>query len=74
MGLQVVAFMDIGSWRNPGGEITDVLERDNLQYFIGGGLRIVFPKAPQAMLRLDYGYGLNPAGINGIVVGLGQYF
>lgn len=74
VGLQAVIFMDIGSWRNPGGQITDILERDNLKYFMGGGLRLIFPKAQQAMFRLDYGYGLNPAGINGFVVGLGQYF
>lgn len=73
IGLQTVIFMDVGSWRNPGGQITDVPERDNLKYFMGGRASTYFPEAQQVMLRLDYGYGLNPAGINGFVVSLGQY-
>ncbi|WP_020537396.1 BamA/TamA family outer membrane protein [Lewinella cohaerens] len=74
LSLQAVAFMDIGSWRNPGGGINDILEQENLKYFMGGGLRIISPKSQQAVLRVDYGYGLHPIGTNGIVVGLGQYF
>jgi outer membrane protein insertion porin family len=72
--LQGVAFMDIGTWRNPGGNISDLIQGEEIKYFTGLGIRAIIPKAQQAILRLDYGYGVQPLGQQGIVLGLGQYF
>jgi outer membrane protein assembly factor BamA len=72
--IQAVAFADAGSWRNPGGEINDLLQFENTKYFAGLGLRLAVFEAQQFVLRADYGYGLQPTGRRGIVLGLGQYF
>lgn len=72
--IQGVAFTDIGSWRNPGGTINDLITFEHTKYFAGGGLRLVSSAASQLVLRIDYGYGLQPFGRQGIVLGLGQFF
>ncbi|MEL6656690.1 MAG: BamA/TamA family outer membrane protein [Bacteroidota bacterium] len=74
IAVQGVVFSDVGSWRNPGGQISDVIRGENVKYFSGLGLRLISDKARQAVLRIDYGYGLQPLGRRGIVMGLGQYF
>ena len=74
LAVQAVVFNDVGTWRNPGGTISDVLQRENLKCFAGLGLRFISDWARQAVLRIDYGYGLHPVGQRGIVLGLGQYF
>lgn len=74
LAVQGVIFSDIGSWRNPGGQISDILERENVKCFAGLGLRLISDKARQSVLRIDYGYGVHPRGQKGIVLGLGQYF
>jgi len=72
--IQGVAFMDMGTWRQPGGEINDFWESENLKIFGGGGVRVIFKKAFNAMLRVDYGISFVKAEKNGFVIGLGQYF
>lgn len=72
--VQAIVFSDVGSWRNPGGEINDIWQGENIKCFMGAGLRIISDKAQQAVLRIDYGYGLRPIGRRGFVLGLGQYF
>ncbi|MDZ4679623.1 MAG: BamA/TamA family outer membrane protein [Saprospiraceae bacterium] len=74
LAVQGVAFIDMGSWRNPGGEIQDLTSWENTKYFTGLGLRLISDRAGQFVLRMDYGYGLHPVGRQGIVLGLGQYF
>ena len=74
VAVQAVVFSDVGSWRDPGGQISDVIRGENIKYFSGLGLRLISDKARQAVLRIDYGYGLHPVGRRGIVLGLGQYF
>ncbi len=74
LAVQGVVFSDVGSWRNPGGQISDILREENVKYFSGVGLRLISDKARQSVLRIDYGYGIHPIGRKGIVLGLGQYF
>ncbi len=67
------AFIDTGSWRQPGGKVTDFFESDNVQLYTGLGFRLMHKKIFNAIFRLDYGYSFeNNSG--GIVFGIGQYF
>ena len=71
---QIVAFSDIGTWRNPGGDFSDLWDSDHFRHFIGGGFRIVYQKVFGAIIRIDYGFDVFNKNQNGIVIGLGQYF
>lgn len=73
-GAQIVAFSDAGTWRNPGGELSDLLKRDNLQHFVGGGIRVIYNRAYNAIFRLDYGVDIRQPERRGVVIGIGQYF
>ncbi|MDA8693433.1 hypothetical protein N9L92_05160, partial [Saprospiraceae bacterium] len=52
---QLVAFTDVGSWRGPGGLISDLLDTGVFRQFVGGGFRIIYRKVFGAILRVDYG-------------------
>lgn len=71
---QVVAFSDLGTWRNPGGGLDDLIDENNLRHFIGGGFRIIYKKAYNAIFRMDYGIDVRDTRQKGLVIGLGQYF
>ena len=73
-GAQIVAFSDAGTWRNPGGKLSDLLKKDNLQHFVGGGIRVIYNRAYNAILRLDYGIDIRQPERRGVVIGIGQYF
>lgn len=72
--VQGVLFSDSGSWRNPGGDYSDFSNDDNLVLFAGGGFRFIHKKIYNAIFRVDYGFNLQEPGINGFVLGIGQYF
>lgn len=72
--LQTNVFMDVGTWREPGGEIADAFKAENFRIYAGGGLRFMHKKIYNAIFRVDYGYGLTNENSGGIVVGIGQYF
>ena len=72
--VQAVGFSDLGSWRNPGGEISDVWDGENFRHFVGGGVRLISLKAYNAVLRLDYGVDVRNMRERGFVAGFGQYF
>ena len=75
LALQLVAFMDTGTWRTPGGGFDDFMMYENQEYFGGLGIRFIHKKIHNAILRIDYGAEFKGAsGSNGIVIGLGQYF
>lgn len=71
---QVVAFSDLGTWRNPGGKLGDFVDSDNFRHFMGLGVRAIYKKAFNAILRLDYGIDIYNAEQRGFVLGIGQYF
>lgn len=71
---QFVVFSDFGSWRNPGGELTEIASADNWRHFVGGGVRLISNWAKNAVIRLDYGLDIRNSQERGFVVGFGQYF
>lgn len=72
--LQSNAFIDLGSWRRPGGGLDDFVKSENFRAFPGVGLRFIHKTIFNAILRLDYGWGINENGARGLVFGIGQYF
>jgi len=71
---QVVAFADLGTWRNPGGELKELFESEQFREFIGLGIRFINKKVFQSTLRLDYGIDVANTKQRGFVFGVGQYF
>lgn len=74
VAIQGVLFSDLGSWRNPGGDLDDLFDQENFRHFVGGGIRFVYKKAYNAILRLDYGLDIYDLNQRGFVIGIGQYF
>lgn len=72
--IQGVAFADTGTWRTPGGELSDFMRSRNMELFAGLGVRFIYKKALNTTLRFDYGIDLQDTQISGFVVGVGQYF
>ncbi|MGB0895885.1 MAG: outer membrane protein assembly factor [Flavobacteriaceae bacterium] len=71
--LQGNTFVDMGTWRSPGGHLSDFIEFDKGQLYSGLGIRLIHKYIFNAIFRLDYGYSFaNQSG--GIVFGIGQYF
>jgi len=73
-GGQIVAFTDSGTWRNPGGELSDLFDSDLFRQFVGIGTRVIYQKIFGATLRIDYGVDLYDTQQRGFVLGLEQYF
>jgi outer membrane protein insertion porin family len=74
ISAQLVAFSDLGSWRNPGGNLNDFVQSRNIQWFAGGGLRLILQPVYNAVLRFDFGKDLLHKEMYGFVLGVGQYF
>ncbi len=72
--LQGNAFLDAGSWRNPGGTLNDFITAKNFRVYPGFGLRFIHKTIFNAVFRLDYGYGISKNASKGFVFGIGQYF
>lgn len=72
--LQGNAFLDSGTWRNPGGGLDDFTKSENIKVYAGFGLRFIHKKIYNAIFRIDYGNGLTKNSTNGFVFGIGQYF
>ncbi len=72
--LQGNAFVDAGSWRNPGGDFGDFGDNQNLRIYPGLGIRLMHKKIFNAIFRIDYGYGITKDASRGFVFGIGQYF
>jgi len=71
---QIVGFSDIGSWRAPGGNLSELTTGENYRQFVGGGIRFISKKAFDAILRIDYGIDIFNFEEHGAVLGIGQYF
>jgi outer membrane protein assembly factor BamA len=72
--LQANAFIDGGTWRNPGGDFGDFSDDQNLRIYPGIGVRFIHKQIFNATFRVDYGYGITPGATSGLVFGIGQYF
>lgn len=72
--IQSNIFIDAGSWRNPGGDFSDFGDDQNIRVYPGVGLRFVHKRIFNAILRIDYGYGITKDATRGLVFGIGQYF
>ena len=72
LAAQGVGFFDFGSWRKPGGSFNDFTKSENMRAFSGLGFRLIYKRAFDTMLRIDYGYDYNKNA--GLVIGIGQYF
>ncbi len=72
--IQSNAFVDVGTWRNPGGSFTDLVDGSTVRFYPGLGVRFIHKRIFNAVFRLDYGYGVGDSATNGIVFGIGQYF
>ncbi|MBN4070045.1 outer membrane protein assembly factor [Olleya sp. AH-315-F22] len=72
--LQGNAFIDAGSWRNPGGNLGDFSNSQNIRVYPGFGLRFIHKNIYNAIFRIDYGIGITKDATKGLVFGIGQYF
>lgn len=72
--VQGNAFVDAGSWRNPGGDFGDFSNSQNIRVYPGLGVRFTHKKIFNATFRIDYGYGITKDAARGLVFGIGQYF
>lgn len=72
--LQGNAFVDGGTWRNPGGGYDDFIKNENIRIYPGIGIRFMHKRIFNAIFRIDYGYGITKNASKGLVFGIGQYF
>jgi len=72
--VQGVVFSDLGSWRLPGGTFNDFIDSKIIRWHLGGGVRFIYKKSFNTILRIDYGFGIGISKEKGIVLGFGQYF
>ncbi|NQX91930.1 MAG: hypothetical protein HRT74_07380 [Flavobacteriales bacterium] len=76
IAAQGVGFVDAGTWRQPGAELNEMLDSENMIFFTGLGLRLIAPRINGAVLQIDYAVSPTRMGDigNGFVIGLGQFF
>ena len=72
--IQSNVFTDFGTWRTPGGDLSDFVKSKNIKVFSGVGLRVINKKIFNAIFRIDYGFELTKGKSQGLVFGIGQYF
>lgn len=72
--IQSNAFIDAGSWRNPGEELSQLFDGTSTRLSPGLGIRFIHKRIFNAVFRLDYGFGIGEGATNGLVFGIGQYF
>jgi len=72
--LQSNAFIDAGSWRNPGEDFSQLFDGTSTRFYPGLGVRFIHKRIFNAVFRLDYGFGIGDDATNGLVFGIGQYF
>jgi outer membrane protein assembly factor BamA len=72
--IQSNAFIDAGSWRNPGEDFSQLFDGSSTRLYPGLGIRFIHKRIFNAVFRLDYGFGIGNESTNGLVFGIGQYF
>jgi len=69
---QGVGFVDFGFWRKPNGNFGDFTKSENKYLFSGLGIRLIYKRAFDTMIRVDYGYNFDKNA--GWIIGIGQFF
>lgn len=72
--IQSNAFIDAGSWRNPGEDFSQLFDGSSTRLYPGLGVRFIHKRIFNAVFRLDYGFGIGTEATNGLVFGIGQFF
>lgn len=72
--VQGNAFIDAGTWRNPGEDFTQLIDGTSTRFNPGLGIRFIHKRIFNAVFRLDYGFGVGDNTASGLVFGIGQYF
>jgi len=72
--VQSNTFVDLGTWRNPGNDFSQLFEGTSTRLYPGLGIRFIHKRIFNAVFRLDYGFGIGDEATNGLVFGIGQYF
>ena len=72
--MQSNTFLDMGTWRKPGGNFSDFTDANNIKIYPGLGVRFIHKYIYNAVLRIDYGYGISKNASKGLVFGIRQYF
>ena len=72
--VQSNAFIDAGTWRNPGENLSQLVDGSSVKFYSGLGIRFIHKRIFNAVFRLDYGFGIGENQTNGLVFGIGQYF
>jgi outer membrane protein insertion porin family len=73
-GIQAVVFNDSGFLQNTDVSTSEETFNESLRSFTGLGIRLIYKKAYNAVLSIDYGINLASPWEGGWVVGWGQYF
>lgn len=72
--IQSNAFVDAGTWRTPGNDVNQLFDGSTIRVNPGLGVRFIHKRIFNAVIRLDYGFGLGESNTNGLVFGIGQFF
>lgn len=72
--IQGNAFVDAGTLQRPRESIDQLATLNNLEVYSGLGFRFIHKRIFNAVLRLDYGFGLGATNSQGLIFGIGQYF
>ena len=73
-GIQLLVFSDVGYVSQESGNPEIRNDFNPGQLFSGAGMRIIYKKAYNAILTVDYGFDILYHQKGGLVVGWGQYF
>ena len=72
--LQMIAFTDIGSLREPGADLETLYYRERMNYYSGVGIRVHSKIFYKAIFRVDYATNLQNTNERSFSFGLGQFF
>ncbi len=72
--IQTVAFLDIGTIRQPQAEVIEAIRSEQINEFAGIGCRFIYKKIFNGLIRVDYAVDLSAWNNRHFVLGLGQYF
>lgn len=72
--LQLAAFTDFGTLRQPGEDLRSMFTYNEMELFVGGGLRIHSRVLYNVAFRVDYSVNPIDPSKHGITFGVGQFF